>query len=287
MNAILPSALLLVPAFQETAAVRPTLADDASIELHARWEPCKRSKYGLFAETEVLRAPKPAEERRVVRSAELAPFLPQTPVAVGDTWAVPPEAVLPLLRQFHPGARAELHHGFGAAPGTFACLRAASNERLELLFRAHAEFELEGGVTYTPAQFEGRLVLDRKSGAPLALRIALPDRDTNVDVNVPSDSDDKWVDADGNEVPMSMFADIGWVPVMELAGGTLGAAELDAHAYADALPLVAARKLLARRFYPFERLDWLPFAEAVHAARELGKPLHVVVLFGTLDDESC
>jgi hypothetical protein len=196
-------------------------------------------------------------------------------VELGETWPVPRDAVLPFLRQIHPGARAELHHGFGAYPGAFACLRAVSEEHVEVLFRAHAELELEGGVTYTPAQLEGRLVLERASGRPLALSIALPDRDTNVDVNVPMEP--------RPDVPEGGFlADIGWVPRMEVA--SVPAAPI---AWTSSIPDVDARARLARRFYPFARVDWLPFDEAVAAARELGKPLHVVVLFGALDDESC
>ena len=272
-TARLVTALALLCAPQERPRVELALAPDTQIALDAAWEPCKSSKYGLFAETEVLRAPRPAEARRTYGAAEIAPFLPKAAVEVGDTWPVAPDAVLPFLRQLHPSARSELHHGYGAAPGTYACLRALSAERAEVLFRAHAELELEGGVTYTPAQFEGRLVLERGSGRVLALRIALPDRDTNVDVNVPMDGG-------------GFSADIGWVPRMELSGGDAGAHDQE-HTWARSIPEVDARARLARRFYAFARLDWLPFDEAVRAAREMERPLHVVVLFGTLDDESC
>src|SRR5262249_20628916 len=149
------------------------------------WEPCRASKYALFERTEALRAPHPAEAEHRYGAAAFAPFLPPALVEVGETWQVPADAVVGFLRQFHPGARARLHVGFGGYEGTWACRRAASPERLETLFRAQAEFALQGGVTYTPAQFAGRLLLAREPGRPLALRLALLDRDTNVDVNVP------------------------------------------------------------------------------------------------------
>lgn len=275
--------VLAVASCQDEPRFLPALAPDASITLGAAWEPCQRSKYNLFAETEVLRAPEPAEVQHTYGAAELAPFLPSSAVKVGDTWPVAAKAVVAFLRQFHPGARAELHHGYGSAPGTHACLRGASEERFEILFRAHAEFELEGGVTYTPAQFEGRLVLERPSGRVLALRIALPDRDSNVDVNVPDDSD--YVLETGEVHHGMIAADIGWVPRMELWGGAVEPFDWpdEAHVISE----TEARARLARRFYAFSRLDWLPFDEAVRAARELDTPLHVVVLFGALDDESC
>ncbi len=277
-------AVLTTLATQEAARFQPVLAPDAALTLDAFWEPCRRSKYGLFEQTEVLKTPAPAEQRHTYGAAELEPFLPPSAVALGDTWKVESEAVLAFLRQLHPGARARLHHGYGSAPGTFALLRAASDERIEILFRAHAEFELAGGVTYTPAQFEGRLVLARASGRPLALTIALPERDTNVDVNVPAE----YTLEDGT-LTSGFAADIGWVPRLELASGPLSPeddATSDATA-ARSIPLDDARLRLARRFYAFARLDWLAFDQAVSAARALGKPLHVVVLFGTLDDESC
>ena len=79
-----------------------------------------------------------------------------------------------------------------------------------------------------------------------------------------------------------MAADIGWVPRMELVGGT----PVDVP-WTRSMPLAEARTRLARSFYAFAAIDWLPFDEAVMTARELDRPLHVVVLFGTLDDESC
>jgi len=281
-----PLALLALLAFapQESATFRPALAPDASIALEAHWEPCKSSKYGLFDSTPVLREPHPAEARHTYGALELAPLLPSEAVAVGDTWKLSREALLPFLRQFHASARAELHVGAVGYEGAYACLRAVSDEELEILFRAHAEFVFEGGVTYTPAQFEGRLRIERAGGRVRALRIALPDRNTNVDVNVPAPDEEGTHPPEGASKP-AMYADIGWVPRMELVGGEL--AKPSWSATASTITDEDARLRLARRFYPFERLEWMTFEKAVLAQRENGKPLHLVVLFGTLDDESC
>ena len=43
----------------------------------------------------------------------------------------------------------------------------------------------------------------------------------------------------------------------------------------------------ARRLYRFAAIDWVPFDQAVAAATRTGKPLHVIAINGTLDDESC
>ena len=247
----------------------PRLDPQASVTLEATWGPCLRSKYGLFASTDSLRTPAPAEVRQTHPARELAPVLPPEPVEVGAVWPVEPAAILPFLRQFHAGANAQLDFG---QPGACACLRAVGPRRIEILFRAHAQLDLGPDVTYRPAQFEGRLLLERERGTPLALSIVLPDRDTNVDVNV------ALKDASG------FAADIGWVPQMSLVSPAPPGL---APPWASSITDEEARLRLARWFYPCARLEWLPFGAALARAYEQEKPLLVLVLFGTLDDESC
>jgi len=267
--------LALVPSAQSAEAHSPTLDPEARIELEAFWEPCRSSLYGLFDETPALRAPRAAEPRRTWSAEAFRPFLPQGPVEVGEVWRVDSEAVLGFLRQLHPGAQGRGESFGGEVPGTFALLRAVGPEAFELLLRSHAVFQLEDGVIYKPAQFEGRLLLGREDGALLAFSLALPSRDTNVDVNVP-------LGQTGPNGRPAMSADIGWVPRLELTSAATAASD-----WTLALPEEEARLALRRAFYPFAALDWLPFEEAVIASRERGKPLHLVLLFGCLDDASC
>jgi hypothetical protein len=49
----------------------------------------------------------------------------------------------------------------------------------------------------------------------------------------------------------------------------------------------AVTGLFARRLYRFKEIAWVDFDRAVEAARRTGRPLHVIALNGTLDDESC
>ena len=74
-----------------------------------------------------------------------------------------------------------------------------------------------------------------------------------------------------------------WMPATAVGCGTRPAAD----AYTESIPEAAARLLLSRRFYRFAELDWLDLATGVQLARETGRPLHLIALFGTLDDESC
>ncbi len=254
------------------------LAEDASLELAAFWEPCRESLYDLFDQQEMLREPKAAKGRATYDAAAFAPFLPTEPVAVGDTWPVDREAAVLFLRQFHEGARSRLNHALGSRPGTWACLRAVGPEHVEILLRAHAEFILEGDVRFSPAQFEGRLVIKRESGALVSFSLALPSRNTNADVVVPFEHKP----GPGQPVRKSSSADIGWIPRLELTSGEPPAIEWTREVSDD-----EARMLFKKHFYEFFAVDWLPFEEAVQSARKHGKPLFAMLLFGSLDDESC
>jgi len=252
------------------------IAEESELELAAAWEPCRTSIYGLFESTPVLRKPAPARARDRYDGALFRPFLPKGSVGLGEVWEVEGSAVLAFLQQFHAGAVLRAGFGGGEVPGTYACLRAVSERFFEILLRAHAVFELEDGVIYKPAQFEGRLIVERASGALLWFRLELPSRDPNVDVNVPQE----YLEA-GRKV-QGFSADIGWVPRMELASGEPPALE-----WPRAVPLEEARQELRTWFYAFATLGWLPFEEAVLRAHAEEKPLHLVLLFGALDDDSC
>lgn len=264
-----------LPAAAQEPEHQLSISDDARIELTAHWEPAGKSLYGLLRKLPALREPKPAELRRSYGAEDFRPFLPAAPVALGAVWQVPHDASLKLLSQFHPGVMTPLM-SFGEVPGTHATLRAVSADTYEILLRAHAVFTLDDGVVLKPAQFEGRLIIGRKDGAVRSFSFALPPRDTNMDVNVPI-KDEAPV-----EGFISMQADIGFVPRMELSSG-----DAPVTAWVNEIPLEDARLALRRAFYSFAGLDWLPFEEAVAASRAQKKPLHLVLLFGCLDDDSC
>jgi hypothetical protein len=253
-------------------------AASGSIELRARWEPLVDSVYEFAREYPLVRDLAPAQERELHGADRIQALLPVEPVGVGDRWRVDVDDVLPFLRQFHAGATAELHHdrgmGLGAAGG-YGCLRLLDARHAEIVLRVHADFRIAGDGTdvrsswYTPAQFRGRLVLDRASGEVVALEWKVPQQSANVDVNVAIDG--------------RVICDIGRAPVMELVGGKFPEYGDGAVQIGDA----AVDAALARAFYPFAELEWLELEAALDEARLTGKPLHVVALFGSLLDESC
>lgn len=271
------------------------------------------STYGLHSGSEFADVldPDPAYAVLPYEWDDVAPLLPEPGTEPGDVWSVDPELLLVFLRQLHPSATARMHHYCHTVqlehldpqvqfmPGEeglvdVASLRAAGVETfemvapdapmgafgtlvrdgktIELLLRVHAEFELQPkSVYYTPAQFEVRLAVDPSTRQVAFFSLEVPDRDTNVDVNVVT------TDADGRSYGQ---ADIGHVPQLGLRTKR-GAPEWPKE------ELEAARLRLAKAFYPSARIEWKPLEEAWLAARENDRPLQVLLLFGTLDDESC
>lgn len=252
------------------------LPADFTLEMEAAWEPLTDTVYKFEQQFELVKNLAPAAERRSYAASDFRPLLPPGPVKPGDVWPVDPRDVLVFLRQLHPGATERLHHGPAGitAPGGWACLRALHPTQAEILLRVHAEFVIDGdgeiGSSYlTPAQFEGRMVIDRERGVVSAFQLAVPDQSANVDFNIHED--------DG------VTCDIGRFPRMEVRGGTFE----EAPEGGRQIPLEEARDALANRFYPFADVGWMELPDALEESRSTGKPLHVIALFGSLTDESC
>ena len=249
-----------------------------SLELRAKWERVTDTVYRFEQRHALIRDLAAAAELQEHAAESFAVFLPKEPVAVGEPWAVDVAGTLPLLRQLHPGATETLHHdrGFGVtAPGGFALLRAVDGTVAEIAIRLHADFCIDGDPNrdgsswFTPAQFRGRLFLDRNDGSVIGFDLSVPDQPANVDLNVA-------VDGGGS-------ADIGRVPCMELRGGQTPEISADA----DQISLLKADSILEQLFYPAAEIEWWDLETALEVARERDRPLHVVALFGSLLDESC
>lgn len=252
------------------------ISPEASVELHAEWGEIQSMVYKMHEKSTLLQDLEPAEPVVTHAGSVLTGFLPITPVSVGDSWKVDERTAVAILAQFHNSATTTLHHGVGN-DGAWATLVGISDSHAEILVRIHAEYKLgsvnEMDAWYTPAQFEGRLIIERQSGMVDAFALELPKTSPNVDVNIPFEHDGKWYHA----------ADIGTVDVMRLSTeAPLGAIEFNTRIGID-----DARDILAERFYPCAAVDWVTPEEALEIAERTGKPIHVVSLFGALEDESC
>lgn len=269
------------------------LSSTAGVQVQAHWDPIADATYNLHQPTQEqfdrLKArlpepvnmeweqalelfnPKPAHPLKNYSQTDFQVFLPSSTANVADIWELDPKGILPFLCQFHPGATTEItvfsrktHRYEGAK----ACLRAISPNYAEVVFRIHAEFVLDtSGIRLLPAQFAGRLVLNRKEGAVVEFSLFLPTRNSNVDVNV------------------FRAADMAFIPRMELSA--LSSTPVREIAWETAITEKEARKKLATAFYKFAEIEWIPIEDTVELAKGTNRPIHALVLFGTLDDESC
>lgn len=255
------------------------LQHSASLEVHAHWDPIADATYNLHknsVENIELFDLSVDEARRTYKGEMFKGFLPESAVTVGDVWKLDLEQVIPFLTQFHPGATGALRHG---QEGAFACLRAISSDYVDIAFRLHAEFTLanrtnpgadevwEDVARFIPSQFAGRLLIHLKTGVICDFSLALPPRNSNVDIN------------------SFEHADMVFVPRMELSVPTAETA--DDIRWEHSITVEEARRKLARKFYKFAEINWQPFEEAVAESEATGRPIHTVITWGPLDDESC
>ena len=258
------------------------LNNSTSLQVHAHWEPIADSTFRMhkaLPEHVELFDLAPNQPVKEYRTDAFSAFLPSSTVTVGDVWELDANSVVSFLHQFHPGATADLGYG---EEGAFACLRACSSDYAEIAFRIHAEFTLksaayqewqeenderESKARFIPSQFAGKILVNLKSGTVRAFSLALPARNSNVDLN-----------AYGG-------ADMVYVPRMELLA--TDETDQDEIAWDAAITTEEALRMLALKFYKFAEIDWLPIDEAVVQAKATHRPIHAILVWGCLDDESC
>ena len=268
--------------------LRNTLDTQETIQVQAYWNPIADASLGMHNQ-----APKyaalfnnlsPARPSQEYDVDAFKAFFPKGSVPVGHVWKLDTNEVLPFLRQFHPGATGKMHRNPGMwmtvfnrrwtisgmeSDGAFACLRALSPTYAEIVFRIHAEFLLdqEASAYFTPAQFTGRLILNRNDGTIRDFWLHLPPRKTNVDIN-----------AFGS-------ADMVYVPRMELIGRN--AYDQSDIVWETAITENEAKDLLMASFYKSAEIERFPIEEAVAQAQAENRPIHVLLTWGVFDDESC
>ena len=272
--------------------LRNTLDTRETLQVQAYWDPIADASLGMPDQSPkhaaLFRNLSPAHAIREYEIDAFKVFFPKGTVPVGHVWKLDVNAVLPFLQQFHPGATGEMHINPGGdaaieifgrrivlikvgleSEGAFACLRALSPTYAEIVFRIHAEFQLdkEARAYFTPAQFTGRLILNRNDGSIREFSLYLPPRNTNVDIN-----------AFGS-------ADMVFVPRMELI--SQNARDESNIVWETAITDDEAKDLLEASFYKFSEIERLPIEAAIAQAQAENRPIHVVLTWGVFDDESC
>ena len=216
--------------------------------------------------------PGPAHPLKNYSTADFQIFLPASTANVGDVWDLDPGEFLRFLRQFHPSATMKLPR-YGSIPSdqkdAKACLRALSSEYADIVFRIHPHFTLDASIDayFMPAQFAGHLVINLNNGTVCQWTLSLPNRNSNVDIGA------------------FRSHDIGFVPRMELC--SLSETQPGSIAWEAAITEEEADKKFQAALYTFAEIEWTPIEDAVELAKASNRPIHAVLLFGVLDDESC
>ena len=276
------------------ADVHPALSRKGRLEVAARWE----FERDQGDDPAFLRLAPPAARAmfltlgvatptKTYTGRDLSRFLPAKELGpVGQMWELDPDKLAEMLKQFYPAVSMRLvAKGRRAGPdGAFGILRAVSATHYDILFRVHAEFDvlpdyLKTGspppeAWYSPGYFVGRMVIDRGAKKVAYFRLGLPPEDVyNVHVSVASGSA-------GSEYH-------GWMRVdrMELTAGDESAG--DRISWTNQLEKGEALDRLAKVFYKFKEIDWLPFDRTRATALARKKPVFVVVALGALDNQTC
>ena len=266
--------------------IENTLDEKATLQVSAYWEPIADSALDLPnyspENAAIFNHLSPAHPSQEYEADAFTASFPNGDVTVGDLWELDVNKVVPFLQQFHPGATAEMHinpHGWYTtadhrrvvtgmeSDGGFACLRALSSGYAEIVFRVHAEFLLDKDAPayFTPAQFTGRLVLNRNSGTIREFWLYLPPRNTNVDINAFN------------------AADMVFVPRMELIGQN--ADDQSDIVWETAMTEEETKAMLVAAFYKSAEIERFPIEEVVAQAKD--RPIHLLLTWGVFDDESC
>ena len=274
--------------------LRNVLRASANIPVQAHWDPIENTANNLHRSTkekfnrakaqwkepvemtweqwlEVFN-PGPAYPLKNYSTADFQVFLPPSTANVGDVWDLDPKGILPFLCQFHPSATMKLPR-YGSIPSdqkdAKACLRALSPEYADIVFRIHARFTLNAsiGAYFMPAQFVGHLLINRNSGTIRQWTLSLPNRNSNVDIGA------------------FRSHDIAFVPRMELC--SVSETQTESIAWEAAITAEEADKKFQNALYKFAEIEWTPIEKAVELAKASNRPIHAVLVFGVLDDESC
>ena len=272
--------------------MRNTLDKKATLQVNAHWDPIADSSLDLPNHSPkhaaLLNDLSPAYPSQAYKADAFTVFFPNRSVSVGDLWELDAKEIIPFLRQFHPGATAEISRNPGSkffvplfnftltfskvgleSEGAYACLRALSSSYAEIVFRIHADFLLDrdAGAYFTPAQFTGRLILNRSNGAIREFWLYLPPRNSNVDFF-----------AFGG-------ADMLFVPRMELIGRHTD--DKNKIVWETTITEAAAKTALKQAFYKSAQIETFPIEEIVAEAQAKNRPIHLLLTWGVFDDESC
>ncbi len=249
------------------------LTDTSEISVTGYIAPIENTGSNFHVEWDALANLRVAEPEKQHPTSVFQSFLPNKPVAVGELWALDVRGVLALLKQLHPKPNLFLHINSGDSYGLWACLLAYNDQYADIVFRIHAEFRLEDGW-FTPSQFTGHLVVDRKKEKVAFFEMYVPEGVINFDVNWQQDKNDSH-----------FHTSTGFCSKIELRAGMQNL--LKTIKFTETITQETAERALIHKFYRSERINWVPPEQVLAQAEAQQKPIHAISIDGPLVDESC
>ena len=183
-----------------------------------------------------------------------------------------------LLQQFHHNVF--LQNRFGPRGGV-AIIRAKAGPIVDVVFRIHAEYQLNEHPQlpfwFTPAYFTGNLLFNTETNKVLQFELFLPTvRKLNVDM--------EWIVSSDEIEGEKMEVDIGYTSSMRLHTNQTSER---LPAWENEISIEDATVELERLLYPFKKIPYLEIRDAVDTARAEDKLVHSIIMWGSLDDQSC
>lgn len=267
---------------------------------------------------------KPAERWKNFAAKHFSAFLPSADQKLkpGTTWWIIPSSLnerinhLSSARYYPPELATQYHsihallsmlhihpflHSRFGPQGTVAVIRGISINLLDIVFRMHAEFQLNKPPNYpfwfTPSQFKGRILINRNSSSVFYFNMEVPsDRKLNVDM--------EWLN--GPQETDGMEVDLGFIPQLQLIStgpsiklNNINSNEIFIHGpsdyeasisnieWSEEIDMEDALKIIEQTMYPFKQITYYNFTEAYIHAKNENKLIHAILLWGALDDQSC
>ncbi|KAI6654765.1 selenoprotein N-like [Oopsacas minuta] len=177
-----------------------------------------------------------------------------------------------LLQQFHHNVF--LQNRFGPRGGV-AMIRAKAGPIIEVVFRIHAEYQLNEHPLhpfwFSPAHFTGNLVFNTDTDEVLQFELYLPSiRKLNVDM--------EWITGSDELEGEKMEVDIGYTSAMKLSTNQT----FEIPAWDHEKTKEEATIELDRVLYPFKRIPYIDIRDAVDTARVENKLVHSIIMWEDL-----
>ena len=250
------------------------LDDNATVLVKGFIAPIEHMNPNFHEEWDALANFRVAEPEKRYSTSVFQAFLPDKPVSVRDSWQVDDHGARALLSQLQPNPNLDMHINAGDSRGLWACLRAYNDEFAYIIFRIHATLALEDGW-FTPSQFAGHLVIDRIQKSIAFFQMRVPEG-TLFDVNWRKQKDD----------PNYFYSAGGGIcPEIELLGEMPDVTQETG--FTTSITREEAERILIRRFYKSQQINWVPLEDASEISQAQQKPIHAISVDGPLADEAC